>query len=434
MSELRHICRCAVFVLAVCCSACAADVNRLPARGFVGDAEVDTTVDSEPARYFLARRTPEATPDPVLEAVIHRARAELRGSRDAIALPRIAREVSPDFAVLLLAERLLKDEDSATIRRLYAEELDEVAHGRVVPLDASEYTVLFAPGWLYRSHPETGAGFERQLGLAPEMGVQAERIESDENASIEHNALAIAEEIRNRRATGRRYIVVSASKSGPEVALALAMLSSDEAAHVSAWVNIAGVLGGSPLVDDALVAPRCWAALALFGWRRWRLDGMESMSTRVRRSALGEIHLPEHVLVVNYVPLPLSGQVSPRARGGYDEMRPLGPNDGLALTVDEIFPGGATLVEIGLDHYMSAPDIDRRTVALTRAVLRQIAGRAAAHAWPRTLRNGGVEEGVLGQSRGLACNGAQHSGPGRSDEIRNSTAMAADLTSICRPR
>ncbi len=61
-------------------------------------------------------------------------------------------------------------------------------------------------------------------------------------------------------------------------------------------------------------------------------------------------------------------------------MRSLGPNDGLALTLDEIFPGGTTLLEMGLDHYMSAPDMDRRTEALTRAVLRLIAERGAMHA------------------------------------------------------
>ncbi len=58
-------------------------------------------------------------------------------------------------------------------------------------------------------------------------------------------------------------------------------------------------------------------------------------------------------------------------------MRSIGPNDGLALTLDEIFPGAATLVELGLDHYMSAPDLGRRTVALTRAVLRLVAERDA---------------------------------------------------------
>ncbi len=58
-------------------------------------------------------------------------------------------------------------------------------------------------------------------------------------------------------------------------------------------------------------------------------------------------------------------------------MRSIGPNDGLALTLDEIFPGAATLVELGLDHYMSAQDIGRRTAALTRAVLRLLAERDA---------------------------------------------------------
>lgn len=364
--------------LAVICGGCAADAPRLPARGLLGGTEVETTVDSELARYLLERQAPGATPDPVLEARIQQARAEVRGPGARAALTRLSREGSADFATLLLAERLLEEEDGAVLRLLYAEELRAPARVRAGAPDAGGHTLLFVPGWLYRSHPENGAGFERQLVLAPHIGIEAERIDTDENASVEHNARVIADELRRRRETGRSYILVSASKSGPEVALALAELSREEAGHIAAWINIAGVLGGSPLADTALVAPRCWGALALFGWRRWGLDGMRSMSTLVRRGALDEVRIPAHVLVVNHVPLPLSGQVSPRARGGYEDMRSLGPNDGLALTLDEIFPGGATLVEMGLDHYMSAPDIDRRTEALTRAVLRYIERRGAA--------------------------------------------------------
>ncbi len=363
--------------IALCCAACASDVRGLPARGHLAGTSIETTVDSELARYLLERQVPGATARPDLDAVIERARAELRGPNAALAVTRIAREASSDLATLLLAEALLEDERSASLRRLYREELHDAARGGPAALDASEFTLLFAPGWLYRSHAETGAGFDRQLALAAEMGIDAERIETDENASVEENARAIAEDLRRRRASGRRYVVVSASKSGPEVALALATLSRDEAAHVAAWVNVAGVLGGSPLVDGALVAPRCWGALALFGWRRGGLDGMRSMSTRARRGVLSDLRIPEHVLVVNHVPLPLSGDVSRRARGGYEGMRSIGPNDGLALTLDEIFPGAATLVELGLDHYMSAPDLGRRTVALTRAVLRLVAERDA---------------------------------------------------------
>ncbi len=375
MSDLRHLSRGAAFALALGCVACGAETHRLPARGLLGGAEIETSVDSELARYFLERQSPGATPRPEFEAVIRRARAEIRGPRAALAATRIAREVSPDLATLLLAEVLLEDERSAALRRAYQKELHAATQAPAASLDTNGYTLLFAPGWLYHSHPENGAGFERQLAVAAEIGVDAERIETDENGSVEVNARTIAEDLRRRRATGRRYLVVSASKSGPEVALALAMLSSGEAAHVAAWVNVAGVLGGSPLADAALVAPRCWAALALLSWRRGGLNGMKSMSTPLRRSSLSAVRLPEHVLVVNDIPLPLSGDVSPRARGGYESMRALGPNDGLALTVDEIFPGGMTLVEVGLDHYMSAPDIALRTAALIRAVLRQIADR-----------------------------------------------------------
>lgn len=373
MSATRNV----AVTIVMCCAACAADERRLPARGQLAGTSIETTVDSELARYFLERQAPEATVRPDVDAIIERARAELRGPDAAARLARIARDASPDLAALLLAEALLEDGRGAALRRVYREELRDAARGVPAALDASRFTLLFAPGWLYRSHSENGAGFERQLTLAAEMGIDAERIDTDENATVEHNASVIAEDLRRRGASGRRYVIVSASKSGPEVARALAMLSPGEAEHVAAWVNVAGVLGGSPLADGALVAPRCWAALALFGWRRGGLDGMRSMSTRLRRAALPELRVPEHVVVVNHVPLPLSGHVSRRARGGYEWMRSLGPNDGLALTLDEIFPGAATLVEIGVDHYMSAPDIDRRTVALTRAVMRLVLERDA---------------------------------------------------------
>ncbi len=365
----------AAAAVALCCAACASDAPRLPARGQFEETFIETTVDSEVARYFLERRVPGGARRPDLDAVIDRARAELRGPDVALSLGRIARDESPDLAALLLAEALSQDERSASLRRLYREELAATVRGGPASPDARGVMFLFAPGWLYRSHPESGAGLERQLALVSAMGIDAERIETDENGSVELNARTIAEDLRHRRASGRRFVIVSASKSGPEVALALAMLSPEEADPVSAWVNVAGVLGGSPLADGALVEPRCWAALALFGWRSGGLDGLRSMSTRARRGALSDVRLPEHVLIVNDVPLPLSGDVSSRARGGYEGMRSLGPNDGLALTVDEMLPGAATLVEIGLDHYMSAPDIDRRTAALTRAVLRMVAER-----------------------------------------------------------
>lgn len=291
-------------------------------------------------------------------------------------LSRIARDWSPDVAALLLAEELLRDPRNARMQARYLEELDRLEAGRPLSLEReTPYSILFVPGWLYRSHPEHGAGFERQLALAARMGIEAERIPTEENASVEHNARLVAEEIRRRRDHGRRYVLASASKSGAELALALSTLAPEDASHVAAWVNIGGVLGGTPLADEALRAPRCWGALALLGWRKGGLDGLRSMATGPRRASLAGLRLPPHVLVVNYVPLPLSGDVTGAARDGYQSMRRLGPNDGLALTADEIFPGGATILEAGLDHYLTARDIDRRTEALLGAVVRHLGER-----------------------------------------------------------
>ena len=55
--------------------------------------------------------------------------------------------------------------------------------------------------------------------------------------------------IRARSHSGRRLIVASASKSGPEVTLALTKLGSAETRHIAAWVNIVGALQGTPLAD-----------------------------------------------------------------------------------------------------------------------------------------------------------------------------------------
>jgi hypothetical protein len=224
--------------VAMCCAACSADVRRLPARGQLAGTSIETTVDSELARYFLERQAAGATVRPDFDAMIERARSEIRGPDAAAALARIAREASADLAALVLAEALVEDGGSAALRRLYGEELRGGARGGPAAVDASRFTLLFAPGWLYRSHPETGAGFERQLALAAEMGIDAERIETGENATVEDNARLIAEDLRRRAASGRRYVVVSASKAGPEVALALAMLSREEGArHVRTSVE-----------------------------------------------------------------------------------------------------------------------------------------------------------------------------------------------------
>ena len=51
-------------------------------------------------------------------------------------------------------------------------------------------------------------------------------------------------------------------------------------------------------------------------------------------------------------------------------MRKHGPNDGVLLLSDMIFPGGVTLAELGSDHFLLNDHLDVTAVALAITVIR----------------------------------------------------------------
>jgi hypothetical protein len=98
-------------------------------------------------------------------------------------------------------------------------------------------------------------------------------------------------------------------------------------------------------------------------------EGVESLGTMRRRETFSQLIFPGQMLMVQYVGVPLSGQVTPLARERYEILRSAGPNDGLTLLPDELVPGGVVITDIGLDHYYRDPDIDLKSLALAYAVL-----------------------------------------------------------------
>ena len=157
---------------------------------------------------------------------------------------------------------------------------------------------------------------------------------------------------------------MSASKSSSEVALALTRLGPAETRHVAAWVNTVGALQGSLLVDDHLLPDIEY----LVG--KVDVDGIESVTAARSRERFNSFHIPEHMLVVNYFGIPLTGSISFRGRTGYYPLRKYGPNDGILLLSDMIFPGGVTLAEIGSDHFLLDQHLDATAVALAITVIR----------------------------------------------------------------
>jgi hypothetical protein len=340
-------------------------------------SELATLVDSEPARRLLADLLAHYDLDPRLAALPaakngsddHDTHA--RRLPDQAQLKRLGEEVSMDFAALAFAQALLADPKSRGVQTAF----DRFLRGGVGPSAAAlqrpsafPYTMLFAPSWLYRSHPETGSDFGAQRQLLTRLGIANVLVSSGESDSVEDNAAAIVAAVRALEHPHGRIILVSASKSGAEAALALSQLTPEESTRVAAWVNIAGALGGTPLADKTLRVPARWLARGIFWASRWDWAGLTSLATEPRRQRLAGLQLPGSITVLNVVAVPVSGSVGYQVFSGYQVLISEGPNDGVVLLADTVWPGGVNLVALGADHLFAKWREDAYTLALLRAV------------------------------------------------------------------
>lgn len=357
--------------------ACAGIRSEIPVRAEWAGQPIHTTVDSALAQYYLEHYPSGGKIRPELDSLIENIEAGMAGglpSREYF--QSLAQRHSVDFAALILWQRLRRDPASRPAQEVFAREVSKLKHFSVPngdPVSAkSDYLIVFAPGWFYRSQPENGADFAKPRAALAQAGADTTLLGIDENGAVEHNAGLIAEQLRRLGHHGRKIILVSASKAGPEVALALTeMQQTDEAHPIKAWVNIGGLLHGSALADRALTWPTRWY-VKLFVIAGRSFDGIESLVTSTSIERARRTRLPPPLLIVNYVGIPLSGQVSERARTGYALLRAEGPNDGLTPILDEIMPGGIIIPELGLDHFYNDPDMPIKTVALARTVIRLI--------------------------------------------------------------
>jgi len=245
--------------------------------------------------------------------------------------------------------------------------------GRAPPAAAKRYLYVFVPGWLWQSHPESGADLARPRAVLGAMGLETRLVPLDENGTVEENGAALAEALAQLGGDGRRLVLVSTSKGGPETLLALDQLGrAGNSGHVAAWVNIGGLLNGTPRADRWMEWPQRWLAAVAFAFLGRGTDSIQSMTTAPRRARFAQVSVPSEILVVNYIGAPLTADIRPHVRDDFQAIAPFGPNDGLTLLADALVPQGVTVVERGLDHYFAAPDLDRRIEALTTALVGEL--------------------------------------------------------------
>jgi hypothetical protein len=299
-------------------------------------------------------------------------RGDVPAMRESLAA--ITREASIDDAARAFTAAV----ESLPRNREFRTRFDAArADGPRARLAPADYVFVFVPGWLYRANPDSGADLARPRAVLGAMGLATRLVPLDENGTVEANGAALAVALKDLDGDGRRLVLVSTSKGGPETHLALDQLGrSGGAGHVAAWVNIGGLLNGTARADWWMKWPQRWLAVVGFAFLGRDTEAIPSMMMAPRRARFAELRIPRGVVVVNYIGAPLTADIRPDVRADFEVIAPHGPNDGLTLLADAIVPQGITLVERGLDHYFAAPDLDRRIAALAAALLDELAAPA----------------------------------------------------------
>jgi len=380
-----HILLITVLVCACLSLSSCAGIPEYPAKGDLAGQEVKTTVDSEIARYYLETYRRGDRSDLQHDREIERAHETWdKHPLDGDSLRRLSEQFSPDFATLYFVNRVYQGSHNRKAQQAFRSHLAAirttgVEEGFRVDERPRPYLFAFVPGYAYKREPATGADFARQRRLMDRAGFKTALIETDELGTVEKNAAIIAGELMRLSKQYDRIILVSTSKGGAEAALALGkLLTPEQSRAVKAWISVGGILRGSPLADRALVWPRSWWTKVVVFFLGFQQEIVENLSTRKRKEVFEQLAFPDHMLMVQYVGVPLSGQVSPDVRGRYRRLRMLGPNDGLTLLPDEVVPAGIVITDMGLDHYYRDPEIDLKTFALAHVVLTILEEKHAA--------------------------------------------------------
>ena len=271
---------------------------------------------------------------------------------NASTLTQLTTERGTEFATALLYHRLRSSpEHGPFIRRVEALRLT------LERLPFLGGTLLVEPAALYREYPEFGGDGALIRAIAERFGMRTRVAPAPSAGRLGVNAAILKTEIRNYDpATDGPLVVASLSKGGADVRVALES-APDAAARVFAWVQICGLVRGTPAVDDLLRS-------------RWGVRGltraflrMHGVTTAFLRDLAyapgaplrGEWRAPDGLRIISVVGCPLVSHLSGATRARYRLLATLGPNDGSTMIRDAILEPGWVYPVWGADHYFRVP-------------------------------------------------------------------------------
>lgn len=349
---------------------CSCVKTKIPVHGKLGPYVLETTVDSKIAAYYVECYLSGKRTDPILDVKLdslHQTYANIVPDRET--LKNISKEYSVDFASLFWGHHILSTANNQLIQDRFVEHM-HVVDSLKLKVEATGYTIILVPGLGYQENGHlTGADLKTQTELLRKSGVKVHFVSIPQLGSVDENATMISEAIRAHM--NDRILIGGPSSAGPAIHLALARnLSAKESRNVAAWVNLGGIVKGSPVIDwmDSGLTYPFWRLIL---WSQsWPYETFKGMRADVSRKRAASLKLPDHITVVNYIGLSLSGNISKFGMDKYCIMRSQGPNDGLGLLPDMVVSNSYTIIAPYSDHFFAEdPSIKEKTVALLKTVI-----------------------------------------------------------------
>jgi hypothetical protein len=271
----------------------------------------------------------------------------------------LGEEEGLDFATALLYDRIVRSpEHGRFIQRLDALPTERI-NSRL------EATLVIVPGAFYVEFPHTGADGRMLREEASRFGCRSEMIPLVSFGGLAENVRILCDWLTSR--PPGNVILASLSKGGAEVKLALARPDAATVFRdVVCWVNLSGLLQGTPLATWLLSSRlRRWWFRLLFWWRGYDYSAIAEL-TRGPDAPLGrDLRLPAHMRAIHLVGFPLKRHLSNSlARRCYRRVRHLGPNDGAGIVLADVcrLPGYIYPVW-GADHYLRPDGEEPRDLA-----------------------------------------------------------------------
>ncbi len=341
------------------------------------DEVISTTVDSSIAQYYLNHYLQDKKNNPELDRdidLVYQNYPEILPSRND--LTQISQQFSNDFAALFLADRLWQDQKNRSVQKAFHRLMALPREGLFAPpVSVSDYLILLVPGWNYVANGHiTGSDFAAPRRLIDKLGIENHLILVPPNGSVMQSAELIAASVMRHSGSAKKIIIVGSSAAGPSIHYTLGKLPNHgELESVVAWVNLGGILQGSPLVDYFQKWPQKIALNLAMAWLGWDEEEIVTLSASQSRERVKTLNLPPDLVVINYLGLSLTGNLSSLSANKYPLIAEQGPNDGLTPLVDIIAPDSMTLIATRSDHYFGKdPKIDLKTIAILKTVIEMI--------------------------------------------------------------